>query len=229
MGTDARAWCTTMNGPAAFWLSLLPPNTDEKKPSAKRHEYCKRVLDVLKELHPDLYEGKSGTALTAEEAQVLLDTLQKNSPGHIFKHRISYLIRGLEQGRMELDWDVVIPDPPVVIPREKPFFTHDKFTLLPDVYIIESAFLKHLKSSSPETYTARIGQLLLSAILFGGLVKKKWFTAWVEALATTTCDTSILWLDMVLKPEHSEREQRAEGKTKKSKPDEPLSKVFAEI
>lgn len=219
MGTDVWAGGNIMSGPAAFWLSLLPPNSDGKKPSAKRHEYCKKVLDVLKELQPELHEGTLGATLTADEAQQLLDTLQKNSPGHIFKHRVSYLIRGLEQGRMELGWDVVIPDPPFVIPRERPFFTHDRFALLPDLYRVESAFLRHLKSPSPATYTTRIGQLLLSAMLFGGLVRKKWLTAWVEALATGTCDSSVLWLDMVLKPEHSERERRAEKKTNRAKAD----------
>lgn len=208
-----------MSGPAAFWLSLLPSNTDNNKPSAKRHEYCKKVLDVLKELHPELYEGKSEAVLTAQDVQTLLDTLQKNSPGHVFKHRISYLIRGLEIGSMELDWNVVIPDPPVVIPREKPFFTHDRFTVLPDIHFVEEAFLKHLKQPTPATYTARIGQILLSAILYGGLVRRKWLTAWIEALATATCESSVLWLDMVIRPEHTERERRSECKTSRTKPD----------
>ena len=218
-----------MNDPADFWLSLLPPNSDDKKPSAKRHEYCKKVLDVLKEFHPELYVGKPGAVLAAVESQALLDMLRKNSPGHIFKHRISYLIRGLERGSLELGWDVVIPDPPTVIPREKPFFTHDRFAVLPEIYAIESAFLKHLKSPLPVTYTARVGQLLLSAILYGGLVRKKWLTAWVEALSTVTFDASALWFDMVLKPEHTERERRAEGKTKRFKPDHSGIKESWEI
>lgn len=217
-----------MNGPAEFWLSLLPPKTDPKKPSAKRHEYCKRVLEVLKELHPDLYDGKSGAVLTADQAQTLLDTLQKNSPGHIFKHRISFLIRGLEHGSSDLGWDVVIPDPPVVIPREKPFFTHDRFTVLPDVYAIEKAFLRHLKESPPDTHLKRVGQLLLSAILYGGLVRKKWLIAWVEALPTAKHETPVLWLDMILKTEHAEKERRSNGKTKKPKKDDETAKTKAD-
>jgi len=212
---------------ASLWHKLLPPASDHDKPTAKRREYCKNVIDLVKERHPDLYAGSVGAVLTVDETQALMDSLQKNSPGHIFKHRISYLIRVLEQGSSDLNWDVIIPDPPLVIPRDKPRFSHENFMALPDVYTVEEAFLKHLKHEPPPTYTSRVGQMLLSAMLFGGLIRKKWLTPWVEAIPSAISSNSLLWLDMVLKSEHAERERRA--KNKAIKPDHIAVKEAWEI
>ncbi len=156
-----------------------------------------------------------------------MDSLQKNSPGHVFKHRISYLIRVLEQGSSELNWDVIIPDPPLVIPREKPRFSHESFMALTGVYTVEKAFLNHLQLEPPPTYTTRMGQLLLSAMLFGGLVRKKWLTPWVEAIPSAISYNSLLWLDMMLKPKHTKRERHTKNKT--VKPDHTAVKETWEI
>lgn len=218
-----------MSEPAALWTTLLPRKGDSELSSARRHDYCRKVLSLLAEKHPDLYSGKQGAALTIDEARSLVGALQKNSPGHVFKHRISYLVSGLEKGTLELGWNVAIPEPPLVIPREKPRFTHESFTALPDVYAIESAFLKNLKLQPPATYTTRVGQLLLSAILFGGLVRKWWLTPWVAALATVRCEGPVLWMDMVLTPDQVERERRASGKTVIKKADHSNLKESWEI
>jgi integrase len=203
-----------MSEPAEFWINLLPQKGADKSPATKRHNYCKLLLDILAEKHPALYAGGVGATLAMEEAQSLVDVLQKNSPGHIFKHRVSLLIRGLERGTLELGWNVAIPEPPLVIPREKPRFTHESFAALPEVYVVKSAFIENLKLSPPDTYTARVGQLLLSSSLFGGLVKKRWLSPWVEALRTSiVCDASQLWMNMVYSSAPLERELKSKRKS----------------
>lgn len=218
-----------MSEPSKLWIDLLPKNRDALKPVSRRHDYCRQVLELLAARHPDLYSGQTGATLSLAEAQALVGTLQKNSPGHIFKHRVSYLIRGLEKGALELGWDVAIPQPPLVIPRDKPRFTLESFTALPNVSAVTSAFLDDLKKSPPETYTTRVGQLLLSAILFGGLVQKRWFAPWVEALPSVACGSSQLWLNMVLTPIHLERERRKAGKGGKTQPTHSNSREKWEI
>lgn len=218
-----------MSEPAALWKSLLPRITDSKKHSSKRHDYCKKVLDLLEKRHPDLYSGQTGAVLLLDETQSLVAELQKNTPGHVFKHRLSFLISGLEIGTLQLGWNVVIPEPALVIPREKPRFNHESFSALQEVYDVEAVFLQHLKNSPPQTYTTRVGQLLLSAILYGGMVHKQWLTPWVESLSSANCFEDQLWMDMVLKPVHSERVRRAAGKTGKVKPDHSQVKKTWEI
>ncbi len=218
-----------MSVPSELWTKLLPKKENEQKSASKRHDYCRTVLDILKEKYPDLYSGQTRATLSLEEAQALVNTLQENSPGHIFKHRLSFLIRGLEKGALDLEWNVAIPQPPLVIPRDKPRFTIESFTALPNVSAVTSAFLEDLKKSPPKTYTTRVGQLLLSAILFGGLVQKRWLTPWVEVLASVTCAASQLWLNMVLTPIHLERERRTTGKTGKNKPTYSKSREKWEI
>lgn len=218
-----------MSEPSKLWVDLLPKNRNVIKPASRRHDYCRQVLDLLAARHPNLYSGQVGATLSLGEAQALVAALQKNSPGHIFKHNASYLIRGLEKGALELGWDVAIPQPPLVIPRDKPRFTLESFIALPNVSAVTSAFLENLKQSPPDTYTTRVGQLLLSAILFGGLVQKRWFAPWVEALSSVACGASQLWLNMVLTPIHLERERRKTGKGGKAKPTHSNSREKWEI
>lgn len=206
-----------MSEPSEFWIKLLPKRVDIRKPASARHDYCKKVLELLAERHPNLYSGQAGATLSFEEAQSLVDTLQKNTPGHIYKHRICFLIRGLEKGTLELGWIVAIPEAPLVIPRDKPRFTLENFTALPEIYSVESAFLENIKHALPDTYTTRVGQILLSGILFGGLIQKRWLAPWVESLPSAIHGASQLWLNMVLTSEHLGRERRAAGKTGKTK------------
>jgi integrase len=224
-----------MSEPSELWINLLPKRTDEQKPTRKRHDYCKQVLDLLSEKHPDLHTGKIGAILTPEDAQSLVDAFQRNTPGHIFKHQVDFLIRGLEKGTLELGWNVAIPEPPLVIPRDKPRLTIDSFAALPEVYNVESAFLEDLKQPPPATRTSRIGQLLLSAILCGGLVRKRWLAPWVAALPEAICEDSQLWLNMVYSSSQLERELKKARQTgkiakdKKTKPDHSGLKEEYEI
>jgi len=207
-----------MSEPSELWLNLLPIKSTKQKPANWRHDYRQKVLKLLDKRHPDLYSGQTGATLSLDEAKVLISTLQKHTPGEIFKDRVRYLIRGLEKGAQELGWNVAIPEAPLVIPRDKPRFTLEIFYALPVVYAVKAAFIENLKQPPPISYTTRVGQLLLSAILFSGLVRKRWLAPWVEALSSATCEPSQLWLNMVLTPVHLERERRATGVTRKTKP-----------
>ena len=67
-----------------------------------------------------------------------------------------------------------------------------------------------------------MGQVLTSAVLFGGLVKRRWFLPWVEAISSPRCSNSMLWLDMVLTPDKIELERREfirKGELRKKKVD----------
>lgn len=221
-----------MSEPSELWTSLLPKKGDVPNSSSRRHDYCRKVLELLAVKHPNLYSGQLGATLSFDEAQALVGALQKNTPGHIFKHRLSFLIRGLEKGVLEHDWDVAIPQAPLVIPRDKPRFTLESFTDLPNVYAVESAVLENLKLAPPKTYTTRIGQLLLSAILFSGLVRKRWFAPWVEALPSVVCSESLLWLNMTLTSTHIEQTRRVarkSGDARKANPDRSKIKASWEI
>jgi integrase len=197
-----------MSGPAELWMELLPRCEDRTKAAGYRRDYCFEILKILAESHPDLYSGKAGAELTVAEATALVDILKKNTPGHVLKHKISYLVRGLEKGVIQLGWDAAVPHPPVIIPRDRPRLTYEDFQRLPDYYEIEKTFLANLTKDAPETPSARVGQLLLSSVLFGGLVEKRWMIPWIQALPSPQCFHSTLWLDMVLTNEHLKRERK---------------------
>lgn len=78
-----------MSVPSELWINLLPKKGNDQNPAGKRHDYSRQVLDRLAVKHPDLYSGRVGATLSLADAQILVDELQKNTPGHIFKHRVS--------------------------------------------------------------------------------------------------------------------------------------------
>jgi integrase len=214
-----------MNDPAEFWIELLPRSEDQSKPAGYRRKYCQEVLKLLAERHPDIYSGKANAVLTLEDANTLVDILKKTPIGHIYKHKVSYLVQGLEKGVQQLGWDAAIPHVPVIIPRDRPRLTYKDFQQLPTFYYIEKIFIANLSKDAPETPSARVGQLLLSSVLFGGLVQNRWLTPWIEALASPQYHQSTLWLDMVVTNKHLERERKkSRKKTTQTLKDTPSNK-----
>lgn len=211
-----------MTLPAPLWLALLPKCEDLSKPAGYKRRYCKKVTDLLAVRHPDLHAGKIGAALSEEEAIELVEVLKKNTAGHIVKNQVNYLIRGLEKGVLELGWDAAIPQAPVVIPRDPPRLTYEDFQSLPTLYDIEQAFLSNVTAELAETPSARTGKILLSAVLYGGLVHKRWLTPLIEALCEPHAFATSLWLDMRLTAEHLERERKIYRKNKGT--DQPVPK-----
>lgn len=211
-----------MNDIAQVWEHFLPKEEDLKKPAGYRRGYLLKVLAILKKYHPDLYAGKEKAMLNEKSAKKLVQKLKQNKPAHIFKHQISFLCSGLEKGKNDLNWDVVIPDPPVVIARDKPRFTHENFKDLELFREIEKAYLEDLAKPPPESSLLKIGQILLSAVLYGGLVQKRWLIPWIEALVNPQLFNTSLWLDMSYSWKHRAREEKLKAKQESNLSDDTI-------
>ena len=140
-------------------------------------------------------------------------------PARTYVFLVRFLARGLQAGRKEYKWDVAIPSIPVAIQREQSRFSPPKFVALKRLRLIESLFIDSLKEFTDLTCMQRLGKLLLSAILFGGLVRKRWLVPWLNALrGGIRVYGACLWMDMeiVWQPEREKREEQGPDSRKRS-------------
>ena len=157
----------------------------------------KRVLSLLRRRHPDLRAGLPEATLNRADSEALIGMLRsKEATAREIQARIKFLALGLERGKNELGWDVSIPEVPSLIWREASPFT--PASVEGAVYLgrIERAFLRDLERYPPQAPWL-VAQILLSAILFGGLLAKDWLLPWAAALFDGfRSDHETTWLDM---------------------------------
>lgn len=182
------------------WDSILPAPPAADSPRAVRWRQQIYVLEILCREFPALYEGRIKAILSRPEADKLVDILRSGAFGYDFKHRMHFLVLGLEKGVSELSWDVSIPSVPTLARREKARFTPDSFAGLAKLRSLERAFKADLEKNLPPESPQRLGQILLSAILFGGLLSPRWVTPLLASLdGRVRIHGTLLWVDMVRK------------------------------
>ena len=187
-----------MEGAHRIWLKHLgtKPSRGEGK---QDYYYAKYVfLDRLKDKHPDIFSGEEGATLTRDEMESLLESVTKKT-GFLHAGLRAFLARALKEGQEKLDWQVGLPPILVPLPRENARFTPESFLALHKIRRIEQALLSTPGEPASEPLKQRVGRLLLSAVMFGGLVNREWLNPWIFALfERVRVDGTMLWLDMEL-------------------------------
>jgi len=181
---------------AELWRTLRTKSSSLDKPATRRFNQEKVVLDILWKYHRDLYHGVENATLTREEADKLVERIRGKDSEHTLKHRMNFLVKGLEKGAETLGWRVSIPSIPRVVAREPARFTPDSFVGLQSIRHFEKLFIENLAGDPPPSRGARLGQLLVSAILFGGLLHQRWLEPWLNAVSTFRTNSKVLWLEM---------------------------------
>ena len=209
------------NKPARLWQELL----GKKKPvNSLRLSIYEAKNRLLKMLPRQFLEGERDCSLSSDELAVILEKLKtessgdrkvKNSAG-LYTNLCRFLHRGLSRGKRDLGWQVALPSVPQVIPRERARITPQKFAALPAIDHIEKLFLSSLIDNSLLSPKEELGRLLLSALLYGGLVKNVWLDPWVAGLVKgeVKTDVRLMWIDMqrVWQYAHQEGEVKQESR-----------------
>ena len=180
----------------SLWLSLLP-NGKPGSIARQRRNHCLNVLQLLGQCHPDLLAGNPVLPLSSEEVEAFVNRLHSGTPDHVFFQKFRFFARGLEKGRNEYGWEIPLPAIPTIIPREPNKFTPEMFTHLGLGRKLESLYLKNL-TRIPASKTIRFGQILFSAIVFGGLGNRRWHRPLFDALETKNKDKESIWMDLEL-------------------------------
>ena len=122
-------------------------------------------LKLLGELLPTLLSGQSGLRLDEEEIKQFCLRLSK-CPAARKKERYNFVARGIEWGNRHLDWDIPLSPFFFSVNRDRNFLQPEAFQNRYRAERLTAAFIAHLEQR-PDSGDEWLGQILLSAILFG--------------------------------------------------------------
>lgn len=148
-----------------IWLDLVP-STGSPDTVIQIH---REVLDLLAQHSPDAHAGQGGVCLNREQVEEFADLLQANVDTDVYFHRIHFFRRLLEYGRANLQWTVHLPSVPYLTRRPKNRYLPGQFHVA-EANSIAEAIVRDLHNPAPPTSAARYGQILLSAMLYGGML-----------------------------------------------------------
>ncbi|GLI36521.1 site-specific integrase [Geobacter hydrogenophilus] len=188
-----------MEGAHKIWLRRLGKRPD-KGNAGKQEIYDVKYafLDRLKEVNPEIFAGEYGATLSRHELENLLEKFKTKS-GLLHASLRTFVSRTLSKGKEKLGWQVSIPSILFDLPREKARFTPESFLNIQKIRRVEQAMLSVRDENPPGALKLRVGQLLLSAVVFGGLVHREWLHPWISALfERVRIGEGMLWLDMEL-------------------------------
>jgi integrase len=184
--------------PSEIWKTHLPASRRHlplEKAYSGEYEY---VLNRIKNHLPELYKGQVGTSIPDEKIDKILGLLRQHSKGqHCVLKRTNYFIDVLAEGKNKLGWELTVPAKSIVLPkaenRARPIMMENihKFRSL------EKEFASDLESFHKDL-NHRYGQILLSAIMYGGINHCGWADAFVRALKHGNIykHGNMVWLDL---------------------------------
>jgi len=178
----------------SIWENMLQSGTAVK--SSKNAQTLRKAKDTIIRMLPSpIRSCEPGAVLTREELERCLGYYQGTMPLDSYIRLVTAVAAGLKKGRKDLGWDVPIPAIPIKVEREPARFTPKRFKAMTTVRILEQAVLQTPRSTNS---TAEMGRLILSVILFGGLVHPRWLKMWFNAFnnlqaTTESSSRSISW------------------------------------
>lgn len=188
-----------MTGPAAFIGDLLgkrPPAGHRSHAAYRQRAF---VLKLLEEFHPQLVRGERDIILSEADFEPLIAKLRGSvdTPQGL-RSRLNFLRAVLEKGRTGLFWQVRVPAPAKLIVRPRNRLTQESFSLISKVRRLEVCFIKDLERPAPLQQDEVIGQSLLSAILYGGLLDCRWVDSWLKEVVAGRIHRkkNLLWVEM---------------------------------
>ncbi|WP_026843288.1 hypothetical protein [Citrifermentans bremense] len=180
--------------PAPLWQELLSRYDAQ---SSTRRE-AEKALVILRKEHCALYDGASNAELSDASANSLRKLLERGGTLREQRLRARFLNQGFRIGARDLNWQVSALPRDFILKSEPSPFTPKSFSRLRQIRELEDAFLRDLTAPLDEISDQRLyGQLLLSAILFGGLLHLDWVEPWLRALPMgVRVSEKCLWIEI---------------------------------
>ena len=202
---------------APFWEKLLGKQPD--KTQSDRAAWYQLKLKLLANLPAPVRTGAENASLSRDELFIILKPFASELSSSLNAKLIRFLAKGLRAGKKTCHWrKIAIPATLFAVKREPPRFSPPKFHELQRLRLIEPAFYATLANNNlpPEE---RLGQLLISAIFYGGLLHTKWLQAWLEGICSEKyrIGAGMIWLDMQRTWRHS-RDERGDDNKRSAEP-----------
>jgi len=145
-----------------------------------RFVHQRHVVKSIKKSFPHLYAGECGIKLGHDDVDRLVAELTHDQSSLTGNFRLKYLNSVLRRGIREFGWQIPMAPIPTAVSRDPSPFTAKIFSQSGEMRCFEGAFIESL--AVPMTsIDARAGQMLISAILFGGLLCAAKWDNWLAA------------------------------------------------
>jgi len=186
------------NPPAQLWLKVIgKPFQNKSINNAFTTEQC-IVLQKLEKHLLDVYSGTNDIEITTKDLDEFLNIL-KLSPQdpHKYYKRLVFLYNGLKFGKENLNWQVELFKLPLVSKKTNNRARPQMIKNLVSYRTIEKSFLNDIATNDLTSPELRIGQIILSAILFGALGHKDWTAPFLKGLGNDIyLNSNTLWIDL---------------------------------
>lgn len=174
------------------------------------------VIKILQDLAPALVMGTPDPNLDDAKIQTIMQAIEYHQPGYSLKHCRNFFVQGLDRGVREGLWNIHVPAPVITVSRKKALFQPTTFAALPTLRQIQSALeqtwsdpeffgeaesylarLKNIKGFRPgnEKRQVRAGQLLLTALLYSGLLDPKYLYLLPSHIDQLQANEDCCWID----------------------------------
>ena len=165
------------------------------------------VQDTLQRLQPQMLRQEPSLSLSKEDVDAIVDNLKRRKGLEIWRC-IDELNNLILKGRENLGWEIPTTSRHMKVMREKPLVIEETFEYLAVCRGVEKSLAKSLERPAPGNLQARLGQLLLSAIIWGGLQESRWVRAWPNSLAKgMQLWQDWLWVDIDIAPDSAQDAQ----------------------
>lgn len=180
--------------PGEAWVKILPGYFRDKTGADRFKKQEQVVLVKMHTLLPELYEGKRDITISIQSLQALMRRVQPR-PLHLRHHmrRLNFLIDGLIWGKENRNWAVEIPTRPVFTLNTYNFARPSLIRKIKVFRAVEQMFMADLTGPISDVREVQIGQILISAILYGGIHHP----AWAEGLIAGLTEDLFQWGDML--------------------------------
>ncbi len=167
--------------PGQIWFDMRRSGCRENASFSKNEE---TALVLLYQYFPDLYHGQPDAKINESKLdEFMKKLLERNRPVGAIYSRYRFIRHGFKKG-MEppLNWDLKLPPEIKILKKETNRLRPDMIRKLGLCRELESSFLDSLKDPLPQNNSLCIAQILLSSLLYGGILHEEWLQALLDGL-----------------------------------------------
>lgn len=198
--------------PAPFWQDSTLKQLDAKMLVVQQKRLKEHVRKYLLRNHANIYLGNSHAHFNVKDGERFYRQMQRSLSTFEYLYCLRFLIQGLNAGKELLGWTaVVVPTMPVTAAREPARFTPLVFRSLNTLQPLHDAFKAYLEDEQAAP-SKQFGMILLSAVVYGGLLDTNWLTPLLRSLQKRVrLHDGLMWVEMqrpYVYPKHAGQDEK---------------------